>query len=94
MDLGKEKVVEFRIKRFDPEKHNKKPHISTYKVPILSGMSILDALLYIKDNLDGTLAFRHSCRMGVCGSCGIQVMKTDVGMLHASASTRSQYHRD
>ena len=73
MDLVKEKIVEFKIKRFNPEKQDKTSYISTYKVPILPGMSILDALLHIKDNLDGTLAFRHSCRMGVCGSCGILV---------------------
>ena len=73
MDLVKEKIVEFKIKRFNPEKQDKTSNMSTYKVPILPGMSILDALLYIKDTLDGTLAFRHSCRMGVCGSCGILV---------------------
>jgi len=65
------KVVEFKIKRFDP-KSNKR-YLSTYKVSVLPGMTILDSLLYIKDNLDGTLAFRHQCRMGQCGSCGIMV---------------------
>jgi succinate dehydrogenase/fumarate reductase iron-sulfur protein len=34
---------------------------------------VLDALLYIKDNLDDSLTFRHSCRMGICGSCGVNV---------------------
>ena len=28
---------------------------------------------YIKDQLDGTLSFRWSCRMGICGSCGMTV---------------------
>lgn len=36
-------------------------------------MVVLDALNYIKDNLDGSLTFRWSCRMGVCGSCGAMV---------------------
>ena len=71
MASKKEKVVEFKIKRFDPERD--KRHLSTYKVPALTGMTILDALLYIKDKLDGTLTFRHSCRMGQCGSCGVLV---------------------
>jgi len=66
-----EKVVEFKIKRFDPERN--KLYLSIYNVPVLAGMSILDAFLYIKDNRDGTLTFRHSCRMGVCGSCGVLV---------------------
>lgn len=31
----------------------------------------LDALIYVKDNLDSTLAFRRSCREGICGSCAM-----------------------
>ena len=30
-------------------------------------------LNYIKDELDGTLSYRWSCRMGICGSCGMMV---------------------
>ncbi|RLI27263.1 hypothetical protein DRO50_04770, partial [Candidatus Bathyarchaeota archaeon] len=66
-----EKIVEFRIRRFDPEQ--KRHYMSTFKVPVRKGMTLLDALMYIKENLDETLAFRHSCRMGICGSCGIMV---------------------
>jgi len=36
-------------------------------------MTVLDGLLYIKENLDSTLAFRTSCRMGICGSCGMLI---------------------
>ena len=71
MASGLKKVIEFKVQRFDPERN--KRYMSTYKVPVRTGMTILDALLYIKDNLDGTLTFRHSCRMGQCGSCGIVV---------------------
>ena len=66
-----EKTVEFRISRFDPEQN--KHYASTFKVPIRKGTTVLDALLYIKDNLDDSLTFRHSCRMGICGSCGVNV---------------------
>lgn len=66
-----EKKVKLKIHRFDPQ--SKKHSISTFEVPIRRGMTILDALIYIKDNLDGTLSFRSSCRMGVCGSCAIVV---------------------
>ena len=34
---------------------------------------VLDALNHVKDQLDGTLSYRWSCRMGVCGSCGMTV---------------------
>ncbi len=62
------KVV-FKIKRFDPEKQEfywKEYEINTYR-----GMTVLDALLKIKEEQDSSLAFRYSCRMGVCGSCGM-----------------------
>ena len=65
------RIVEFKIHRFDPEKNSK--HVSTYEIPVNKGTTILEALNYIKDKLDGTLSYRHSCRMGVCGSCGINV---------------------
>jgi fumarate reductase iron-sulfur subunit len=35
--------------------------------------SVLDGLNYVKDHLDGTLSYRWSCRMGICGSCGMTV---------------------
>jgi succinate dehydrogenase/fumarate reductase iron-sulfur protein len=65
------KVVEFKVRRFDPERN--KGYMSTYQVPIHRGMTILDALNYIKDHFDATLSFRQSCRMGVCGSCGVKI---------------------
>jgi len=66
-----QKIVEFKIHRFEPRR--KRQYVSTYKVPVRRGTTILDALFYIKDNLDETLTFRHSCGMGICGSCGIMV---------------------
>ncbi|MEM3641929.1 MAG: succinate dehydrogenase iron-sulfur subunit, partial [Candidatus Bathyarchaeia archaeon] len=71
MSTKVEKIVEFKIRRFDPQ--SKKSYMSKYNVPIRKGTTILDALNYIKDNLDETLSFRHSCRMGICGSCGVNV---------------------
>lgn len=71
MNSQVEKTVEFKIHRFNPQ--NKRHYISTHKVPVCKGMTLLDAFMYIKDNFDGALTFRHSCRMGVCGSCGVMV---------------------
>jgi succinate dehydrogenase / fumarate reductase iron-sulfur subunit len=65
-----EKVI-FKIKRFDPEKQEfywKEYEITTYR-----GMTVLDALLKIKEEQDSSLAFRYSCRMGICGSCGMVI---------------------
>ena len=42
-------------------------------VPFTDDMSVLQGLQYIKDDLDGTLSFRWSCRMAICGSCGMMI---------------------
>ena len=38
-----------------------------------SDTSVLEGLQYIKDYLDGTVSFRWSCRMAICGSCGMMI---------------------
>ena len=47
--------------------------MQSYRVPLREHWAILDGLAYVKDHLDGTLSFRWSCRMGICGSCGMTV---------------------
>ncbi len=71
MNSQVEKTIEFQIRRFSP--HQNRCYTSTFGVPARKGMTLLDAFMFIKDNFDGTFAFRHSCRMGVCGSCGVMV---------------------
>jgi succinate dehydrogenase/fumarate reductase iron-sulfur protein len=47
---------------------------STFDVPVPGPASrVLDALLYVRENLDPTLGFRYSCRAGMCGSCAVVV---------------------
>jgi len=70
-ELNKAMVqVRFHITRFNPET-DRGPYVKAYLVPVCKGMTVLDGLHYIKDNLDSTLAWRYSCRMGICGSCGM-----------------------
>ena len=45
----------------------------SYDVPYREHWVVLDALNWIKDYMDGTLSYRWSCRMGVCGSCGMMI---------------------
>ncbi len=63
--------VLFRVRRYDPERGE--VWWSEYWVECRRGMTVLDALLQIKSRVDSTLAFRYSCRMGICGSCGVVV---------------------
>jgi len=65
-------TISVEVMRYRPEEDDK-PFIQTYEVPYVYEMSILDALSYIKDNLDSTLSYRWSCRMAICGSCGMMV---------------------
>lgn len=60
----------FRVLRFDPETDGK-PHFQDYSVEPRKGMTILEGLFWIQEKLDGSVAFRSSCRAGVCGSCGM-----------------------
>jgi fumarate reductase iron-sulfur subunit len=62
----------FIVTRFDPDKDDA-PRQDTYEVPVESHWKVLDALNFIKDEIDGTLSHRWSCRMAVCGSCGMMV---------------------
>ena len=44
-----------------------------YEVDAPEWACLLDVLDLIKDKLDGTLAYRKSCRMMICGSCGMRM---------------------
>jgi fumarate reductase iron-sulfur subunit len=62
----------FVVTRFDPEK-DPAPRTDRYEVPVQDDWQVLDAINYIKDEIDPTLSHRWSCRMAVCGSCGMTV---------------------
>ena len=64
------KDVEFEVLRFHPDKDDK-PYMQKYSVPVVKGMTVLDGLNWIKEHEDPTLSWRSSCRMGICGSCGM-----------------------
>ncbi len=65
-------TVTIAVARYRPELESE-PTFQNYEVPYRKDWVVLDALNYIKDKLDGSLSFRWSCRMGVCGSCGMMV---------------------
>jgi fumarate reductase iron-sulfur subunit len=61
--------------RYHPDTDSE-PRFQTYQVPFEKDWVVLDALNYIKGELDGTVTYRWSCRMGVCGSCGMMINGT------------------
>ena len=59
--------ITLRIQRFNPETDDA-PYFQDYAVNAEPTDRVLDALMYLKDYVDGSLAFRRSCAHGVCGS--------------------------
>jgi succinate dehydrogenase / fumarate reductase, iron-sulfur subunit len=85
------KEILYRVRRFDPARDSA-PRWEDFTIPRTPGMTVLDGLWAIKQTLDATLVWRASCRMGVCGSCGMLVngrprlaCNTQVSELKASA---------
>ena len=66
------RTIEIEVLRYRPEQEAE-PVWQRYAVPFTDDMSVLQALQYIKDEIDGSLSFRWSCRMAICGSCGMMV---------------------
>jgi fumarate reductase iron-sulfur subunit len=64
--------ITLQVARYRPEQ-DAGVSFQEYEVPRAKEWVVLDGLNYIKDRLDGTLSYRWSCRMGVCGSCGMTV---------------------
>jgi fumarate reductase iron-sulfur subunit len=64
--------ITMEVARYRPEQESE-PTFQSYEVPLHKEWAVLDGLNYIKDHLDGTLSYRWSCRMGICGSCGMIV---------------------
>jgi len=64
--------ITLQVARYRPEEEAA-PTFQEYDVPCPKEWVVLDGLNYVKDRLDGTLSYRWSCRMGICGSCGMTV---------------------
>ena len=86
MDKAKEQHMQeltFKVQRYNPEK-DKNPYMQKFTIPPKHGMTVLEGLIYIKENIDNTLSFRSSCRMGICGSCGVFVNNFPMLACHTS----------
>ncbi|MEE2675178.1 MAG: succinate dehydrogenase iron-sulfur subunit [Myxococcota bacterium] len=71
-DSGPPEKKSFVITRFDPDK-DEVPKTQEYEIPVDADWKVLDAINFIKDEIDPTISHRWSCRMAVCGSCGMMV---------------------
>ena len=69
-----DRTIGVKVFRFDPSV-DAQPYYKTYRVPYEEGMSAMDALDYIYQNQDGTLAYydHAGCSLGICGRCTAKV---------------------
>lgn len=60
-----------RIRRYNPES-GEAPRYEDYQVELEEHRSVLEAILQVKGEQDGSLGVRCSCRAAICGSCGVR----------------------
>ncbi|MDX6520857.1 MAG: succinate dehydrogenase / fumarate reductase, iron-sulfur subunit [Gaiellales bacterium] len=63
--------VTLKIERYNPATDQRR--LESHTVDVVETATLLDVLDVIKDEVDGSLTFRKSCRMAVCGSCGMRM---------------------
>ncbi len=80
--------MQLEIFRYRPEKDSE-PTFQIFEVPFREDWVVLDAINHIKYEIDGTLSYRWSCQMGVCGSCGIMI--NNVPKLSCAAFLKDYY---
>ena len=67
-----EKMRVFKVYRYDPDTPDN-PRVDSYEIDVSDVSMVLDALIKIKNQIDPSVAFRRSCREGVCGSCAMNI---------------------
>ena len=65
--------VTLRVQRFDPEAADPKPFWEDFQVDIEDSGTVLDALIKVREDKDGTFSLRCSCRSSICGSCAMRI---------------------
>jgi len=70
--MSEKMTITLSLSRYRPEQ-DEAPWWQSFEVPYAADISVLEALNYIKDNLDPSLSHRWSCRMAICGSCGVMI---------------------
>ena len=79
-----------RIRRYNPEAAKPEPYWQDIKVDIEESATVLDALIKIREEMDGTLALRCSCRSAICGSCAMRIN----GHAALACKTRAEMAKD
>jgi len=76
MGTNKESIlmnVNLKVKRFDPGDSDRENWWQEYNIDIHEDSTVLDALIYVREYEDTSLALRCACRASICGSCGMKI---------------------
>ncbi len=65
--------VTLSVKRYDPESERANVYYQDYDLEMEESATVLDALIKIREEIDGTLSLRCSCRSAICGSCAMRI---------------------
>ena len=80
----------FLIRRFNPETDSQ-PRAQEFHLDVGRGATVLDTLIRIKNEQDGSLALRYSCRSAICGSCAMDINGSE--KLACRTSVRKEWER-
>ena len=61
------------VRRYNPDESPPRTWDQDYVLEVQDTFTVLDALIQIREEIDGTLALRCACRASICGSCGMRV---------------------
>ena len=61
------------VKRYDPDSERPETYYQEYGFEIDDNATVLDGLIKVREEIDGSLALRCSCRSAICGSCAMRV---------------------
>ncbi len=65
--------LNIRVRRFDPAADRPEPYWQDFSVSVEDNATVLDALIKVRDDVDGSLGLRCSCRSAICGSCAMRI---------------------
>src|ERR671921_279991 len=82
-----------RLRRYDPES-GEPPYWAEYKVDLEGHRSVLEGILTAKNETDGSIGIRCSCRAAICGSCGVTINGQSGLACHTHLDEAAKHGRD
>jgi succinate dehydrogenase / fumarate reductase iron-sulfur subunit len=61
-----------KLRRYDPQS-GEAPYYEEFQVELEPHRSVLEAILKVRGEQDGSIGIRCSCRAAICGSCGVRI---------------------